>query len=100
VLPAGHGPAALELAAHTLGELGAQDVSQLDTRALQDAGYRLARRREQALELLLAANLPPSELWPMRAIAQLVGTLARLGAAASWRELVAAALRDGWDAAE
>jgi predicted unusual protein kinase regulating ubiquinone biosynthesis (AarF/ABC1/UbiB family) len=99
VLPAGHGPAALELAAYTLGELGGGDAARLDAQALGAAGYRLARRREQALELLLAANLPPRDLWPLRAIAQLAGTLARLGATADWRELVAAALRDGWDAA-
>jgi predicted unusual protein kinase regulating ubiquinone biosynthesis (AarF/ABC1/UbiB family) len=96
VLPAERGPAALAFAAHALGELGDEAPSRLDNRALLAVARRGGTRPDRALELLLAANLPADQLWPLRALAQLVGTVAGLGATAPWRSLVAQALRDGW----
>jgi predicted unusual protein kinase regulating ubiquinone biosynthesis (AarF/ABC1/UbiB family) len=95
-LGATEGPQALELARHVLGELGEPAPSRLDSRALVGAARRLAERPEQALQLLLAASLPPEDLWSARAIAQLFGTIARAGATAPWRELTQRALREGW----
>jgi predicted unusual protein kinase regulating ubiquinone biosynthesis (AarF/ABC1/UbiB family) len=95
-LGATEGPQALELARHVLGELGEPAPSRLDSRALVGAARRVAERPEQALQLLLAASLPPEDLWSARAIAQLFGTIARAGATAPWRELTQRALREGW----
>lgn len=98
VLSAEHGDAALELATDALGELGEPGASRLDSRAVLDLEKRLARQPGPAIELLLAGNLPPEDLWPLRGIGMLFGTIARAGATADWLELTLAALRNGWDA--
>jgi hypothetical protein len=97
LLPAEHGERALALAAHTLGALGEEAPARLDTPALIAAAQRLGERPHDAVAIMLAAHAPADQLWPLRAVAQLFGTIARIGATNPWRELVGAALRDGWE---
>jgi hypothetical protein len=94
--PARLGPAALELLTHSLGELGGGEPSRLDSDAVVAARDRLFERPEQLGELLLSGSMRPEDLWPARGDAQLFATIARIGATGTWRELVLAALRDGW----
>jgi len=96
VLPASDGPAVLELARHALGELGGAEPSRLDTDAVVRARDRLLDRLEELLPLVVKGAAPPADAWPARGIAQLFGTIARVGATGAWRELMRAALRDGW----
>jgi hypothetical protein len=81
-----------------LGEHAEPRPTRLDSEAIVAAERRLEQRLDEAVELLLAGTLPPGDLWPARGIAQLFGTVARVGATAPWPELVRAELRDGWDA--
>ena len=99
LLPADRGPAALALASRGLGELGAEAPSRLDSLALLAAAGRFGTRPDQLGELALATSLRPNELWPLRAVSQVVAAVARVGATAPWRTVVTAALRDGWAAA-
>jgi hypothetical protein len=62
------------------------------------AGRRLLARSDALAELILAGALPPADLWPVRGVAQLFGTIARVGATGDWRELIDRALRNGWSA--
>jgi predicted unusual protein kinase regulating ubiquinone biosynthesis (AarF/ABC1/UbiB family) len=98
-LPAEHAEAALELARHALGELAGPGPARLDTAAVIRARDRLLERPEALAALLRAGALPPADVWPARGVAQLFGTIARVGATGSWLELSRAALRDGWNAA-
>jgi len=98
LLAAVHGPATLELAKHTLGELGGADPARLDSAALVAARDRLFERPELLVEVILAGSLAPEDLWPARAAAQLFASIARVGATGRWRALVRAALTEGWDA--
>jgi predicted unusual protein kinase regulating ubiquinone biosynthesis (AarF/ABC1/UbiB family) len=98
LLAAERGPAVLEVAAHALGDLGRQAPSRLDGATAMAAAQRLSTRSALTAELLLDASLAPEDLWPARALAQLFGVIARVGATGPWRELIAGALRDGWDA--
>ena len=97
-LPAAHAGTALDLGLHSLGELAGPETATLDTDAVLAARERLLGRPDQVVELALAAAVPPEDLWPTRGLGQLFGTIARVGATGPWRELVRAALRDGWDA--
>jgi ubiquinone biosynthesis protein len=99
LLDPAHGDAALDLAAHVLGELGGALAAELDTAALVAARGRLEERQAELLRLLLAGSLPPQELWPARGVAMAFGTIARVGATGAWRELVLSSLREGWSAA-
>ena len=93
------GADALALLAHALGELGGEEPARLDNRALRAVAARLGEHPRQGASLLFDANLPATDLWPLRALAQLFATIAQIGATAPWTGVVAAALRDGWDAA-
>jgi predicted unusual protein kinase regulating ubiquinone biosynthesis (AarF/ABC1/UbiB family) len=97
-LPAEQAASALDLGEHVLGDLAGADPVRLDTSAVLAARGRAAERPRQLLEVLLAGALLPQDLWPARGVAQLFGTIARVGATGPWRELARAALRDGWDA--
>jgi predicted unusual protein kinase regulating ubiquinone biosynthesis (AarF/ABC1/UbiB family) len=97
--PARLGATALDLLGYAIGELGGADPSRLDSGAVIAARDRLFGRPEQLAELVVAGNLPPEDLWPARGDLQLFATIARVGATEPWRELVGAALRDGWRAA-
>jgi predicted unusual protein kinase regulating ubiquinone biosynthesis (AarF/ABC1/UbiB family) len=91
---AGH---ALGLAQDVLGELAGPDPVRLDRDAVLTLRDRGEVHREQVAALVPWIALPPDDLWPARGLAQLFGTIARVGATGSWREQLRAALRDGWD---
>jgi predicted unusual protein kinase regulating ubiquinone biosynthesis (AarF/ABC1/UbiB family) len=95
-LPASHAPALLELGRHVLGDLAEAEPSRLDSEAVLAARERMFDRPQQLSELISAGAMPPEDLWPARAAAQLFSAIARVGATDPWRELVRAALRDGW----
>jgi predicted unusual protein kinase regulating ubiquinone biosynthesis (AarF/ABC1/UbiB family) len=97
-LPATHARTALELSKAVLGDLAGPDRTRLDSDSLLAAVERMAKRPRELIELLLAGALPAEDLWPARSVAQLFGTIARVGATGAWRELALAALRDGWNA--
>lgn len=98
VLPSEHAATALELVAHALRELAGADPVRLDSEAVLAARDRLFARPAELSELLGAGALPPQDLWPARGAVQVFATIARVGATGPWRELVHAALREGWDA--
>ena len=94
-----HAGTALSLGRHALGEFVGDDGSQtLDVGAVAAVVRRLHECRHAVAELALASALPPEDLWPTRGLGQLFGTIARVGATGPWRELVRAALRDGFEA--
>ncbi len=96
-LPAAHAQTAIDLARAALGELAGEAPTRLDSAAVIAARDR-ARDQPRALsELIAAGSLPPEDMWPARGIAQLFGSIARVGATGPWRELVRDALKDGWD---
>ncbi len=97
-LPAAHARTALELTAHALGELAGAEPARLDSGAVVDARERLFGRPQELSTLIGAGAVAPEDLWPVRGAVQLFATIARVGATGPWRELVRAALRDGWDA--
>jgi predicted unusual protein kinase regulating ubiquinone biosynthesis (AarF/ABC1/UbiB family) len=97
-LPASRAPGALALAHDVLGELGGPEAVRLDTSAVLAARDRLLDRPDALSELILFGGLPPQDLWPARGVAQLFGTIARVGATGNWVELARAAIRDGWSA--
>jgi hypothetical protein len=94
-----HASAALELAHWILGDLLGPGDFRLDDDAVLAARDRLIERGDAVVSLLQAGALPPEDLWPARALAQLFGTIARVGATGAWPQLAGAALRDGWTAA-
>jgi predicted unusual protein kinase regulating ubiquinone biosynthesis (AarF/ABC1/UbiB family) len=96
-LPAAHAATALTVARKALGELSGSDPVRLDSAAVIAARDRALAMPAQLGELILAGSIDPRDLWPARGVAQLFGTIARVGAQRPWRELVRAALRDGWD---
>jgi predicted unusual protein kinase regulating ubiquinone biosynthesis (AarF/ABC1/UbiB family) len=97
-LPAANAATALELGRFALGELAGAEPQTLDVTAVRGVGRRLLRRPDAVVELVLAGELPPQDLWPARGLLQLFGTIARVGATGPWRELARAALADGWAA--
>jgi predicted unusual protein kinase regulating ubiquinone biosynthesis (AarF/ABC1/UbiB family) len=97
-LPSSAAPAAFELIEHVLGELAGPGPVRLDRDAVIAAGRLLLDRSDTLTELILKGALPPADLWPVRGVAQLFGTIARVGATGDWRELVERVLQDGWSA--
>ena len=57
---------------------------------------RLIDEPDRIIELILHGAIPPPDLWPARGVAQLFGTIARVGATGDWRHLIGTALHDGW----
>lgn len=98
VLPASLGETTLELVLEVLGDFAGPDPIRLDSAAVIEIRDRLLARPDQLGELLTSGKLPPMDVWPARGIAEAFATIARLGARGPWRELVRAALRDGWKA--
>jgi predicted unusual protein kinase regulating ubiquinone biosynthesis (AarF/ABC1/UbiB family) len=98
LLPASLGDMTLELVLDALGEFADPDPVRLDSAAVIEIRDRLLARSEPLSELLTSGKLPPMDLWPARGVAEAFATIARLGATGRWRELVRAALRDGWQA--
>ena len=95
-LPHSAGPAALDLIDHALGELAGPGGARLDGDALLAARDRLLARSEALGQLIRGLAPAPQDLWPARAVAQLFGTIARVGATADWGGLARVALREGW----
>lgn len=98
-LPAEDAGTMLEMAGHALGRLARPGSTRLDSEAVVAARGRLAERPQALARLILAGALPAEDLWPARSVAQLFGTIARVGATGDWVELTAVALRQGWGAA-
>jgi predicted unusual protein kinase regulating ubiquinone biosynthesis (AarF/ABC1/UbiB family) len=96
-LPAAQAETALRLGHAALGELAGADPVRLDTPAVLAARDRLFDHPRELVELIQAGSLPPEDMWPARGVAQLFGTIARVGATGPWRELVRTAVHDGWD---
>jgi ABC1 atypical kinase-like domain len=99
-LPTDRAAAALEVIELGLGDLAGPGRVRLDSDAVLAARDRLIGRPDRITELVLHGALPPQDLWPMRGVAQLFGTIARVGATADWQELIGAALHDGWTATD
>ncbi len=97
-LPAGEAEGALELTLEVLEDLAGLDPALLDSDAVIAARDRLIDRPRALARLIAAGRLPPEDLWPQRGVAQAFAMIARLGATGPWRELMRAALRQGWDA--
>ena len=97
-LPASKAATALDLGRHALAELAGAEPSRLDSDAIVGARERLFDRPDQIVELVVSGALAPEDLWPARGLAELFGSIARVGATGAWVELAQAALRDGWDA--
>ena len=100
VLPAEHAPAVLELGHAVLGEFAGPEPVRLDSDTVLALRDRLDEHPDRVARLLLAGSMPPEDLWSARSTAQLFSTIARVGATGPWRELIRAALRDGWDPPE
>jgi predicted unusual protein kinase regulating ubiquinone biosynthesis (AarF/ABC1/UbiB family) len=96
-LPAEHAPAAFELARTILGELVTGGPVRLDRDAVIAARDRMIAHAGPLGALVPHGRLAPEDLWPARGVAQLVGTLARVGAQSDWTAVALGALRDGWD---
>ena len=90
-------PEALSLFGEVFGELLGPAPVGLDPGVVRDAGRRVARRRSRALALVRSTALRPPDLWPARGVAQLLATIAGVGARGAWSELALRALRDGWE---
>jgi hypothetical protein len=98
LLEPGHGATALAVVTAGLGPLGQSQPSRLDADAVVAALGRLEGLEADAAALLVAARLPPGDLYPARAIAQLFSLIARIGASGVWRDQVRQALTEGWHA--
>jgi hypothetical protein len=99
-LPADRAATALEVIELGLGDLAGAGPVRLDSDAVLAARDRLIGRPDRIAELVVHGALPPQDLWPMRGVAQLFGTIARVGATGDWQELIGAALHDGWTATD
>ena len=97
-LPAANGPAAMQLARHTLGELRLPGRTRLDDGAVLAARDRALEQPRLIGELLAAGSPPPEDLWPARGFAVMFSTIARSGATGDWWQLLRTALSEGWDA--
>jgi predicted unusual protein kinase regulating ubiquinone biosynthesis (AarF/ABC1/UbiB family) len=99
-LPESRGAAFLDTIERALGPLAGPGPVRLDRDAVLAARDRLIDDPEGVIQMILHGALPPQDLWPARSIAQLFGTIARVGATGDWRELISTALRDGWNATD
>jgi len=97
-LPAEHAPAAMAIATDVLGEQLRPGPARLDAAALEQAGRRGARHAAALARIVPTGSLAPEDLWPARGVAQLLGTIARLGARGDWIGLALEALDQGWGA--
>jgi hypothetical protein len=97
-MPADRAPAMLTLIREVLdgpGLLGPGPV-RLDHDAVLTVRDRVVERGPAVASLLRAGAFAPEDLWPARAFAQLLGTIARTGATADWVDLARRAIREGW----
>jgi predicted unusual protein kinase regulating ubiquinone biosynthesis (AarF/ABC1/UbiB family) len=99
-LPASRAAAFLDTIERALGPLAGPGPVRLDGDSVLAARDRLIDDPAGVIQMVLHGALSPQDLWPARSIAQLFGTIARVGATGDWRELISTALRDGWNAAD
>ncbi len=90
-------PALVGLARGVLGELLGPAPARLDSATVITLRDRLHEHPRTLARLIRHGALAPADLWPARAIAQLFGTIARVGATGPWPELLEQGLRTGWD---
>jgi predicted unusual protein kinase regulating ubiquinone biosynthesis (AarF/ABC1/UbiB family) len=95
-LGAEHAETALAFVREALGALAGAEPARLDSDAVIAARDRAFAQPQRLGELILTGSLDPRDLWPARGVAQLFGTIARIGATGAWREQARVALRDGW----
>ena len=88
-------PEALAVIRETLGELLGPGPARLDSGAVREARLRGSRVRDRTLALARSGALAPVDLWPARGAAQLLATIARVGATGEWSALARAALSEG-----
>jgi hypothetical protein len=86
----------LALIRELLGDLLGPGPVRLDGETVRTLRDRVIERGPEVASLLRAGALPPQDVWPARAFAQLLGTIARVGATGAWTELASAAMREGW----
>jgi predicted unusual protein kinase regulating ubiquinone biosynthesis (AarF/ABC1/UbiB family) len=82
-----------------LREIGADLLTgpaRLDAAALVALNARAEQRSDVLLSLGVGASIAPEHLWPLRMVATLVPTLARLGVTADWVADGIAFARNGW----
>ncbi len=89
---------AFELLGLSLDGLAGCGPARLDGEAVLAAADRLRGHSDTIAAVVTAGSPSPQDLWPGRAIAQLFGTIARVGATGDWSELVRESLRVGWSA--
>jgi predicted unusual protein kinase regulating ubiquinone biosynthesis (AarF/ABC1/UbiB family) len=97
-MPEDRAPEMLTLLRELLDGLIGPGPVRLDHEAVLTVRARLIERGRAVASLLRAGALPPEDLWPARAVAQLLGTIARVGATGPWPELALSAMREGWAA--
>jgi predicted unusual protein kinase regulating ubiquinone biosynthesis (AarF/ABC1/UbiB family) len=95
-LPASHARTAIALIRTSLDELAGDSPARLDGAALIAARDRALEQPRALTELIGAGALPPEDMWPARGVAQLFGSIARVGATGAWRELLRDAIDNGW----
>jgi predicted unusual protein kinase regulating ubiquinone biosynthesis (AarF/ABC1/UbiB family) len=96
-LPRAAAPEASGLVRDVLGSLAGENPVRLDHAQVLALRERADAHPDRIAALLATVAVPAEDLWPARGVAQLFSTIARVGATGRWRELVRAALRDGWN---
>ncbi len=86
----------MNLVTEVLGDLAGPDPVRLDSEAVVAVRDRAMARPEAVLDILLTGRLAPEDLWPARGVAQLLGTIARVGATGSLARARAARAAPGW----
>jgi predicted unusual protein kinase regulating ubiquinone biosynthesis (AarF/ABC1/UbiB family) len=97
-MPPPDAPAMLAVMHELLDGLLGPGPIRLDHDVVLTVRDRMNERADVLFPLLRAGALPPEDLWPARAVLQLLGTIARVGASGPWPELAQAAMREGWTA--
>lgn len=95
-MPEDQAPAMLALIRELLGDLLGPGPVRLDGGAVRTVRDRVIERGPEVATVLRAGALPPEDVWPARAFAQLLGTIARVGATGAWAELAQAVMREGF----
>ncbi len=95
-LPAEQARVAAALGRELIGEVAGDGPHTLDLALARTVLERVDDRLRDVLALAEHATLPPSDLWPLRGLGQVVVLVLRLGATVDWLPIVRDAARDGW----